>query len=376
MTSKDFTALPPMFEISISDKLLEGFLPNYKRYPDSFLPVIPYLLASLQHHYLWLTNALPETHPFRTSFIWRSGFLTKHKQFVRVDFGSSTIRTLIATGVPLALVTALEVSVLRNDFAAWKSSFAGSVAELRADISALNQSLPKELMQLIFENLCINGAVPLTEARLQVTESKLHEAVSNLESKLLERVESIIQRLTSAPRTGSQPSTALPSSNSSSLYGHFPWGDRLWNPFPESYVIPSCTMQAIWNLWFRGDLSTGIHPFRKIIPKFHIKNGNIQKYCRAKSVINAIVALVGQRQPGMTEDRIARLDDDGLNTIFQQAFEDLLKMLHDADVIRRQQELEDKGHVPKKQRLEDRNSATIKYNTIYKEINDLRLSIS
>jgi len=49
----------------------------------------------------------------------------------------------------------------------------------------------------------------------------------------------------------------------------------------------------------------------------------------------------------MTEDRIARLDDDGLNTIFQQAFEDLLKMLHDADVTRRQQELEDKGHVAK-----------------------------
>lgn len=78
----------------------------------------------------------------------------------------------------------------------------------------------------------------------------------------------------------------------------------------------------------------------------------------------------------MTEDRIARLDDDGLNAIFQEAFEDLLKLLHDADVTRRQQELEEKGHVAKKQRLEDRNSATIKYNTIYKEINELRLSIS
>lgn len=371
ITDKKFSALPPIFKkgVSISDACLESYLPNYRRYHENFRPVLPYLVASLQHHYNWLKRTLPESHPLRTSFIWRSGYLNDHGEDVDVEYGSSSHRTLTATGVPLPLVTALEVSKLSGDFAVWKTAVAESVANLSTEISALNQSLPKEVMDLIFSNLSINGAVALTE-------SKLREAISNLESRLLNRVENLVERLGSAANTTQPNQSTSHSSSSASAFGHFVWGSRAWNPFPEHYVIPSCTVQSIWHLWFRGDLSTGIYPFRRIISKLHIKGGNIQKFSRVKAVIQSIIVLVERRHPGLNADGIFRLDDEALNRVFEEAFQDLLKLLHDADVEHRADVLQTAGHVPKKRRLEDRNSGIIKYNTIYKELKELDINLT
>lgn len=78
-----------------------------------------------------------------------------------------------------------------------------------------------------------------------------------------------------------------------------------------------------------------------------------------------------RRHPGLNADGIFRLDDEALNRVFEEAFQDLLKLLHDADVEHRADVLQTAGHVAKKRRLEDRNSGIIKYNTIYKELKEL-----
>lgn len=371
ITDKKFSSLPPVFKrgLSISDAQLESFLPNYRRYHENFHPVLPYLVASLQHHYNWLKATLPESHPLRTSFIWRSGYLNHHGEDVVVEYGSSSHRTLTATGVPLPLVTALEVSKLSTDFAVWKTAVAESVANLSTEISALNQSLPKEIMDLIFNNLSINGAVALTE-------SKLREAISNFESRLLNRVENLVGRLGSASSTTQPNQVSSHSSSSASAFGHFVWGGRAWNPFPEEYVIPSCTVQSIWHLWFRGDLSTGIYPYRRIVSKLHIRGSNVQKFCRVKTVIQSLIVLVKRLHPGLDADGIARLEDEMLNRVFEDAFQDLLKLLHDADIQHRADVLQATGSVAKKRRLEDRNSGTIKYNTIYKELKEFGVDLT
>lgn len=80
LTEPSFTALPPHVYSANGPALKiaqwEHFLPGYSTfYPDTFKPVLNYLLASLAYHREFLQERLHPAHPLFDTRIWRSGGL-------------------------------------------------------------------------------------------------------------------------------------------------------------------------------------------------------------------------------------------------------------------------------------------------------------
>ena len=111
--SIDFSILPPHFKdgFQIPPDIVRLF-PNHARFDSGFLKVVPFLVASLAYHRAWLMKTLDASHPLFTSALWTSNKLAEGQ--IIIAHGNSPEGALQATGVPLALVTALEVAKVKE----------------------------------------------------------------------------------------------------------------------------------------------------------------------------------------------------------------------------------------------------------------------
>jgi hypothetical protein len=106
-----FAVLPPHFVNSavLSDAEWEEICPCYKDYPVGFQACLPYFLASLVHHYNWLTAVdefgnqinISEHHPIFLTRIVTSGIITRLKDKIISDItrGKCELTGMTATGM-------------------------------------------------------------------------------------------------------------------------------------------------------------------------------------------------------------------------------------------------------------------------------------
>ncbi len=81
--------------------------------------------------------------------------------------------------------------------------------------------------------------------------------------------------------------TVQEEDNVSNGFGVFTWGNRI-HPVPEGWIFPSVSTLNLWQLWFHGDTTANIRPY-KFIKKFDVtKNKGI--IAKARGVINAIIS--------------------------------------------------------------------------------------
>ena len=96
----DFTLLPARFRPD-ANVIWSDIVANYDLYPVDFQLVIPYLVAAVVHHAMWVSENLPTNHPVFLGRCWRSGAQVSLKSLVLEPCRMRCIHSgMIATGVP------------------------------------------------------------------------------------------------------------------------------------------------------------------------------------------------------------------------------------------------------------------------------------
>lgn len=365
---KKFAVIAPHFRIQPTTSQLMQFLPNYSRYPPNFIDVVPWLYASLIHHFTWLDNNLSESHPLRFSAVWRTGIPRSEEEraaLIDCPVGVACNGKVQATGVPLALSTTIAVSDLATKLGNLEGRFEQFKEEMKQQVSSLASQLPTAVADHILKHFDVNGAVPLTE---DFVRSSVQQVERNLSAKLDE----FLALISSQSAVSASSPHGEQASVSDGPFTNFQWGNRVWNPVPEHFAFPSCSVTNIWDMWFYGDPSTGVHPLRKIVPKIHLDTCHQQNFSRAKGVVHAILDRAVQQ--GLLEEasKAKKMERSQLASIFAISFDVLLQEIDAADAAARANAPQDEP-ARKKRRVEDRDTGKLFYNTIYKDLTAFKL---
>jgi hypothetical protein len=101
--NEQFASLPPHFDNNNETIKLynwSNIIPNFNSYPANFQLVIPYLVASVCHHYAWILLNLPNHHPFYQSRFHTSGVIKELKPLIHLGILKNEITGMTGTGIP------------------------------------------------------------------------------------------------------------------------------------------------------------------------------------------------------------------------------------------------------------------------------------
>jgi len=326
--NSSFAALPPHFDQSngniMSVEEWELILPGYSSfYPVSFRKVCPFLLASLVHHMDWLKDNLSINHPLFISRVWTSGLLDRLKPLLQSGNISNPITKLCATGVPEYVQLSSDIESLKNRM----TSFEGSMT-IKID------DLPQKLKDVMFENLQINGAIPITASQVQ---DMINDLRNTLQSSISNAVNN--QRNT---ENNNENNNMVSSTNSTT----WAWKGR-FHPVPEGYRFPKCSTKALWDLWWGGIPRERIGPLRQLKSFDFGQRSDITNLSKARKVMHVLCT-------GRTEC-IASLSISDRDNLFQHQY---LKLFHDMYPNQSEEELD-------RRRIGD-----LQYMTVYDLISD------
>jgi hypothetical protein len=289
-TSESFATLPPHFREEAKEILTEDFLetimPGYKGKAPGFKRCIPYFLASIIYHEDFLRDFLPEDHPlFRSRVFTQNSHLEELRKHVVTGVGRCPHTSMTATGVPPHLVIAKQIEQLIKRIESLE-------AKLDEKIDVLTKDLPNDVAARVSDKIRasfdINGVVPLHRGDLldifeQMTVT-LREEIAGMETRLMNKQNGDQSNLEAPPRRGG-------------------WG---WRDFrqpgeekerivPVDFKLPrKATVFGMFGLWWNGDISTGIRPYRFINRKVDINlkiSGENMMFTRYKTVMNALEEL-------------------------------------------------------------------------------------
>ena len=201
-------------------------------------------------------------------------------------------------------------------------------AGLQTILRELNESIPERTATLMFEkinrNLTINGVVPLS---VDDFERRFREMANSLLAEVRQGV-TVISTTSHAPSEVDAPEQRM---QPVSWWKHWSWGDQYILHFvPPEFVFPSkvCVV-GLCSLWFLGDRSLGIRPYRLIPPRVDLRTAT-QKglYAKAKSCVAAIENIAVEKNllpAGVTALVNAGRD---LMAVVQNAYDILMDTLY------------------------------------------------
>jgi hypothetical protein len=288
-----FSSIAPHFHASIVATINWFILiPAYEQLPNCFKQVLPFLLASLAHHYTWLQNNLNKEHPIFTSLVFVSGELDRLKQYVHVCNGVCDECNLSASGIPPHLVIA-------NELIQTKKLLLEEIIKNRCDIKAL----PEELTSTLRSKFDINGAIAVT----------IHDMQSMFNTFIQETKNNQISTTTTT--TSSSLSAVIVHT-----YASFTWKERI-HMVPEGFKLPSSNnIKDIWNLWYFGRPDLNYAPYRNLIWTDLINNAQVTQLSKIKKVINTIGDMSKTTQYIEKNININNLPRDQSNALFDHVF--------------------------------------------------------
>jgi hypothetical protein len=383
LTSVQFAVLPPHFakNFQINNEDLRVWLPGYDRLGEKFYPCIPFLLASLAFHFDWIKDNLPPQHPLFFSPVWRQGKLPELRNHVIFDPEQSTSPAggLIATGVPMNIVTAVEVNKLSKvvnrlveNMTVFKEEVQTSIAGLgnrvMDSVEGFCQSLPAAVAVEIASKFDINGSTaPISAPYLQQVMAEQQtqftrrlEAMFELLSLRVDGLNHTMTNMTINPTSTVNQQNVPPVPTQPSALDHLESG----RPVPEGFEFPKYGLAAktLWDLWFMGNPSVYHRPYMQIVPSQHLQRKDHQYFSRAKKVINTLVNIA------TTFCDYSRASIFSHNTTPLQHAE-MFDTLYAKYVIRI--ENIQRNNALKKRRLENRRVGEIGWVTIYDDIKEL-----
>lgn len=246
ITEKEFATLPPHFVNSVappvSGEEYDDIMPGYSNFPDCFVSVIPFLLASLAYHRKWIESNFEPTHPIFLSRVWTSGILVRLELIVELGCSRNAKSGMVASGIPANIVMANRLFNVELKLFELQSTVNESKKEVIRNVSSLIESLPEKLRANLLENFNINGAVPVT---MRDVEALISDLKSDLESTMI----NIISTCTAGTiATTSSTTSVLQSPTTDQIdvgitYSVYYWArenssDIGMHPVPKDFVFP------------------------------------------------------------------------------------------------------------------------------------------
>lgn len=323
-----FSVLPPHFHPSfvLTAEQWAEIAPGYDQLPACFQGCLIYLLASIVHHYDWLTAKdesgsyvnLPASHPFFVSRIFTSGKLLQFRQHLlplNTD-GRCEESGMTATGIPPSVENARRLARIEAE----NVKLRAEIVQLRTDMITL---LPEAVVGLLKENITAPGLHQVTRTEMI---TMIEEGFARLRSSMaaVEPAQTVTTITTSATVVEGQLNNWKWNT-----YNVWSWGGKLDRPVPMDFEFPKtkCAVKEICDMFFSGIPAQNIRPFH-FIKSMQLKRDQQSAFCKAMTVFRTIserAATIGSEQFGTTS--VAELYKVRLTTwdqLFTQAFLTLL----------------------------------------------------
>ena len=308
----ELATLPPHFPMEFAELFAaaakDQFPDLYAKYPHLRGNLVSGI-ASLVYHHDWLQDNLgkemPGTNPFFTTSLFRNkDRLAKMRSVVTID-ADRRLGEVKASGVPphVNIMRAMAVQVQQLE-------------DTREELRALTEEVRDFAKHAVGELVAgVVNAVELDCAnRGVVTISALQKVIADRDQALMGRFEEL---LTAMPN--SMPVLVVVTSQAQgSLPAHFRTfmhtADQRHSDNPQLWIVPEnfcfpdaakTTLDSAFSLWFGGDPSNGISPFRKFKPdSFGLKALSLQKKGISLSLTySTYYAGIVRNQEALTEWR-------------------------------------------------------------------------
>jgi len=228
--SVDMGALPPHFKQRVNENDVIS-LPMLSRASNAFKKAFPFMIASVVHHWEWLEETLPESHPFFTSKIYSSGIYETWKPLVITGLFKCPETGMKASGLPKIIVNLLETRLVREAV----------------------EAVPRKTADIVLDAI---GSV--NNVNLHNTEVLNRNLSPRFES--IERTLMII----SDRMDNFQPPSPISTAPREVAFRNFSWGGR-WVNHPEDFQLPADTCIKMWNLWLFGSANAVNTPYRHLV---------------------------------------------------------------------------------------------------------------
>jgi hypothetical protein len=297
----DFTLLPARFKLD-AIIIWPDIVSNYNSYPEDFRNVIPYLVAALVHHAIWIKDNLPENHPLFLSRCWRSAAQVSLKPFLLPPCRMTCQHTgMVATGIPPLHVF---MNQQQNNSTAIMSAIESQnrlpVAESRSPIG--NNS---ELLQLTIIIIFVKFT-----------------ALQFFTDMRFDRLESLLLETMQASRNSAAIPTASSSSSATSRVREvlaeppltWQYGGKL-HRVPEGFrLLTKISLQVLYQLCNDGINSERIGPFKHLDGQ-DVHMGDRKHLSSAKALVTEIDKFL--------PEGFRSLSSSDRDTAFKLAFNDM-----------------------------------------------------
>ena len=346
-----FATLPPHFTKAglalLTDEIILANFPSYKQYPVGFQGVIPFLMASLVYHWDFLTEALDSRHPIFQSHLAASGTISSLKPHVVTGVGECADTGMRATGIPIEIVTAVEVQKLVTTIGVQQKQIEDmrqEIGRLPGKVAELNQDIPGKVYEKIVSNFQINGVSAMTPQDLRnIHDQNLKQIETLLNTKLAQ-----IGGNTTAPLSCDSQgewmqahSSIPPPPTSDNRFEWFPRPGQMFSRVPVGFKMPrKLDMRCYHDRWNYGHLENKILPYRLIQRSDLDSTVERTQLARAQGVMKAVedIALEnGHLSEGQSFRQFQNILQSG--PLFDAAYNDLIARLYPSGLPKRHTEI-------------------------------------
>ena len=341
LTAEEFDVLPQRFNtVTLAYLAAYGWkniLPGFENYPESFgRAVVPKLLAQLVYH--WhngnLTRLFNKDHPIFKQRLFTEPTLLNHlKDTVLVGHAYCEDTKMTATGVPGMIQIAREIRDLRQRFDHTDSANKNRIDDLQRTLTTLLEDLPDTIVSKVMARVRVEGAKEVTiEDIKSIINSMMNDpdgALSSI-SRQLDQQTVVLSQLqqtssTSAPQNhNSQQQLSFQSGAHSTIF--------LWPNSSKMHVVPfgfkwgSYSCYNMWELWWFGDASKNIGPYRHIKPAFDLTTQLcLTNRSRTATIVEKLVAAAISGSKIRTAADITRQNS---SVVFSYAYTRMMSCLY------------------------------------------------
>ena len=319
MDADEFDILPCHFGTETERELYEygwhNILPDYNNLPPSTKRCIPKLFASIVYHFHKgdMGNVLPwRDHPIYMQDIFTDRTLInslRDKVIFKYSYCSDTRMT--AQGIPGFIIISRELRNFREYFDRMHRENNNAINELQAVMGERLDKLPQDIVNLLLEEVQIGGAAPITLDSIR----RIISEMLVVENGPLSQIQSSINRLSEQQNNFfNNNNVGLNNNNNNNNRGIivgnggnlFPrninnnstlhlWESDLnarYHYVPSGFIWPSYNASIMWTLWYFGDNSKNIGPFKRISREYDLVNNHCKvNFSKAKSIINKLMSI-------------------------------------------------------------------------------------
>ncbi len=272
ITDVKFACLPPRFHSSVVESVIdwEAVFPGYHTLPGSFRSVLPFLLASLSYHRVWLTQNLHHSHPLLHTPLFAQKLIDPFCGRVippESTYGRCDLTGIQATGVPTMLLISTQIS------------------HFQKKMENISSNLPENIVTKILDKCHIHGAIPITRDDMAGFQREIMSQMKDI-------VNQSIRQNTHEHRQPTDINYLLIDDAEvldASIFRLFVWpSNGEFHMVPENYEIPRVNIKNVFFLWHYGNKEHKIKPLRCLKESDFSSNKEKQQLSRTRKVMQWI----------------------------------------------------------------------------------------